>query len=243
MPSYAGVVFAVPIDHAKKVMEHIISGEPLRRGYLGILMHDLADVDPALLKSLGVEHRPGVIVRRLPSGQPADKAGLEAGDVILAVDGQTITDSATLQRIIAGTWPGTRVNLTILRNKKVMEVPVELGEQPAGEQLASLVAEKPVPAVVEKMGLQISELTAEKAKQVGVPADTEGLLVEKVLPGGLAHMLGIRANDVIIELQQQKVRTVEQFNARLAELNEAEYLFVKIVNKSGGNFLFRRLRR
>ncbi len=204
----------------------------------------LADIDSALLKSLGVEHRPGVIIRKLPSGQPADKAGLEAGDVILAVDGQTITDSATLQRIIAGTLPGTRVDLTILRNKKVMKVPVELGELPGGEQLTSSVAEKPAPpAIIEKMGLEISELTAEKAKQVGVPTDTEGLLVEKVLRGGLAHLLGIRAGDVIIELQQQKVHTVEQFNAGLAELNEAEVLFVKIVNKSGGNLLFKRLHR
>ena len=243
-PSYAGVVFAVPINHAKKVMKHIISGEPLKRGYLGISMHDLADMDSALLKTLGVEHRPGVIVRNLLSGQPADRAGLAAGDVILEVDGQAIEDSATLQRIIAGTSPGTTVGLTIVRNKKVMEIPVELGERSVDVSRTSLVAEKPpAPAIIEKMGLQVSELTAERAKQIGVAGDTEGLLVEKVLGGGLGYMLSIRPNDVIVELQQQKVSTVEEFNARVAELDEAEGLSITIVNRSGERFLFMPPRR
>ncbi|MCK4850395.1 MAG: trypsin-like peptidase domain-containing protein, partial [Phycisphaerae bacterium] len=69
--SYAGVVFAVPIDHAKKVMEHIISGQPLKRGFLGVYMADLAELDYALTKSLGIEHRPGVMVTMLPFGLPA----------------------------------------------------------------------------------------------------------------------------------------------------------------------------
>ncbi len=242
-PSYAGVVFAVPIDHAKKVMEHIISGEPLKRGYLGVFMRDLADVDSALLKSLAVEHRPGVMVLKLPAGQPAHKAGLEAGDVILAVDGQTITDSATLQRTIAANPPRSQVVLTIWRNKKTMEIPVELGEQTPDEQLTALAPERQAPATIEKiekMGLQISELTPEKAKQIGLPADTEGLLVEKVQRDGLAHQLGLQPNDVITKLQQQRVRTIEDFNDVLTDLSLAEGISVTAVNKSGNKFSYRR---
>ncbi len=233
IPRYDGVVFTVPIDHAKKVMEHIISGEPLRRGYLGVYMRDLAELDSALLKFLAVEHRPGVMVMQLLSGQPAGKAGLEAGDVILAVDGQTITDSATLQRTIAANPPGSQVMLTIWRNKKTMEIPVELGEQTPDEQLTALAPERSAPATIEKMGLQISELTPEKAKQLQLPEDTQGLLVEKVRPGGLASQLGLRPNDVITKLQHQKVRTIEDFNDVLSDLSLAEGIFVKAVNKSG----------
>ncbi len=237
-PSYAGVVFAVPIDHAKKVMEHIISGRPLKRGYLGIAMNDLADQDSALRKFLAVEHRPGVTVMQLLSGQPAYKAGLEAGDVILAVDGQTITDSATLQRIIASHPPGSEVTLTILRNKEVIELPVELGEQPSDQEILALTRPKAVPATIEKMGLQISELTAEKARQIGLPPDTQGLLVEKVRRGGLADQLGLKPNDVITKLQQQRVRTIEDFNDVLSDLSLAEGIFVTAVNKSAAKFLF-----
>ena len=237
-PSYAGVVFAVSIDHAKKVMRHIISGKPLKRGFLGVYMTDLADLDFALTKSLGVEHRPGVLVSKLPIGQPAHKAGLEAGDVILAVDGQTISDSATLQRIIAAGTPGGRVNLTVWRNKKTMEIPVELGERPPHEQLTSLDTKKSVPATIEKMGLQISELTVEKVKQIGLPPDTQGLLVEKVQPGGLAHQLGLQPGDVITEFQQKKVRTIAEFNDRLAESSLAEGILIKAVSKSGDKVLY-----
>ena len=83
------------------------------------------------------------------------------------------------------------------------------------------------------MGLQISELTAEKAKQLQLPEDTQGLLVEKVQPGGLADQLGLQPNDVITKLQQQRVRTIEDFNDVLTDLSLAEGIFVKAVNKSG----------
>ncbi len=239
-PSYAGVVFAVPIDHAKKVMKHIISGEPLKRGYLGIGILDLADVDSALLKSLAIEHRPGVLILRLPFGQPAHKAGLEAGDVVLAVDEHTITDLATLQRVIAAKPPGSQAALTIWRNKKSIDISVELGEQPSRAQLTALVPDKQAPAVIEKMGLQISELTPEKAKQIGLPADTQGLLVEKVQPGGLANQLGLRPNDVITKLQQQRVRTLKDFNDVLTDHPPDEGISITAVNKSGDKILYLR---
>lgn len=241
--SYAGVVFAVPIDHAKKVMQHIISGQPLKRGYLGISMLDLADVDSALLKSLAVEHRPGVMVFQLLANQPAHKAGLEAGDVILAVDGQTITDSAALQRIIAAKAPGTQAWLTIWRDTKTMDIAVELGEQISDPPPTALAPEESAPANVDKMGLQISELTPEKAKQIGLSPDTEGLLIEKVQPGGLANQLGLEPNDVITKLQQQRVRTIEDFNDVLTNHPPTEGISVTAVNKSGDKFVYRRLQR
>jgi len=240
VPRYDGVVFAVPIDHAKKVMAHIISGQPLKRGFLGVWMADLSELDSALVESLGAEHLPGVMISRLPSGQPARKAGLEAGDVILAVDGQTITDSATLQRIIASRPPGSEVTLTILRNKEVIRLPVELGEQPSRQESLALSRPKAATATIEKMGLRISELTPEKAKQIGLPGDTQGLLVEKVWPGGLADQLGLQKNDVITKLQQQRVGTIEDFKDLLTDLSLAEGISVTAVNKSADKFSYRR---
>ena len=237
-PVYAGVVFAIPIDHAKKVMEHIISGEPLKRGWLGVGIQDLADLDSRLAKSLGVEHRPGVMVRKIHAGQPGHKAGLKAGDVILEVDGQSLADTAALQRVIAGKRPGSKVMLEVLRNKKGIQIAVELGEQPSTEELAALIRPKPArPASIERMGLQVTELTAEEAKRIGLPAETEGLLVKKVRPGSLSDQLGIQPDDVITELQQEEVRTVEQFNAKLRDLSPGDGISITVVNKSAEKLL------
>jgi S1-C subfamily serine protease len=92
------------------------------------------------------------------------------------------------------------------------------------------------------MGLEVSELTSEEAKRIGIPADTKGVLIKKVQPGGLADQMGIQANDVISEVQQQKVETVEEFNKLLGELSLAEGISVKVVSKSGTKFLYFRSR-
>ena len=243
VPSYAGVVFAVPIDHAKKVMEHIISGQPLKRGFLGVYMADLADLDSGLTKSLGVEHRPGVMVTEMRFGLPAHKAGVQPGDVILKVDGHVISDSAALQRTIAANSPGIRVTLSILRNKETMDIPVVLGEQSADQQLAVLAPQRQTPVTVEKMGLQISEFNANKGTQEGLLAGTQGLFVEKIQRGGLAHQLGLRPNDVITKFQQQKVRSVEEFNKILDEFPTDDGISATVVNKSGAKFLYLPLHR
>ena len=236
--AYAGVVFAIPIDHAKKVMEHIISGEPLRRGWLGVGIVDLADVDSSLAKSLGIEHRPGVMVYQVYADHPGDQAGLQPSDVILEVDDETIVDTAGLQRAIANKTPGSKAKMLILRNKETMELTVKLGEQPSNQQLVTMRTEKPTQASVEKMGLEVSELTAEEAKQLRLPSGTKGLLVKKVQNGGLANQLGIEPNDVITEVQRQKVQTVEEFEAILGKVSPTEGISVKVVNKAGTKFLY-----
>lgn len=240
VPAYAGVVFAIPIDHAKKVMEHIISGEPLKRGWLGIRFADLAD-DPGLAKSLGIEHRPGVVVTELWAEQPGHKAGLQAGDVILEVDGQNVIDGAILQRAIASKQPGNIVTLTILRTKEIVMLDVELGEQPSDEQLVALRRERPAEVSIDKMGLEVSELTPGQAKHIGVPAETKGLLVKKVRAGSLANQLGIRPNDIITEIQQQKIETIDEFNSVLGEASLSEVISMTVVNRYGDKLLKFRL--
>ena len=93
------------------------------------------------------------------------------------------------------------------------------------------------------MGLDVSELTAEQAKKIGVPEDTKGLLVRRVRPGGLAVQLGIRPNDVITEIQGQPVQTVEQFNDILGKLSPSEGISITAINKSGTKSLSFRIGR
>ncbi|NIA06189.1 MAG: PDZ domain-containing protein [Actinobacteria bacterium] len=243
VPAYAGVVFAIPIDHAKEVMEHIIAGKPLKRGYLGVRFVDLADAESGLAKSLGSEHRPGVVLGEVLANEPAHKAGLQPGDVILQVDGQSIIDGAVLQRAIAGKLPGDKAVLTILRNKKTMKLTVKVGEQPSDEELVSMRRHKPTQATIQKMGLEVTELTAEEAAQIGVPTQTKGLLVKKVKRGSLGNRLGIRPNDVIVELQRKKVQTIEEFDAILKTMSPTEGISVTVVNRAGARFLYFRLPR
>ena len=233
--AYAGVVFAIPIDHAKKVMEHIIRGEPLKRGYLGVLFADLADAESGLAKRLGVEHEPGVVLTIVLAEAPAAEAGLQPGDVILKVDAHSVVDGAVLQRIIAGKLPGDKAVLRILRNKEAMQIVVTVGEQPSNEKLVAMYQPK-AKTSIQKMGMELSELTEKEAEQIGVPADTKGLLVKRIQRGGLASQLGVRPGDVIVEVQGQKVATVEELDAALE--TPADGISVTVVNKAGSRLLY-----
>ena len=240
--SYAGVVFAIPIDHAKKVIEHIISGEPLKRGWLGVGIVDLADLDTELTKQLGVEHRPGIMVSQIYSDQPAHKGGLQAGDVIMEVDGEPVIDTAALQRAIAIRSPDSRVVFTILREKKTTKLTVKLGEQPESVAMVSLAGDKPSEATIPEMGLKVAELTEKQAKKIGVPSDTKGLLITKVAPGSQAAELGLEPNDVIVQVQQKKVDTVADMRKALADMSRGRGVSVTVVNRSGAKLLYFRWR-
>ncbi len=241
--SYAGVVFAIPIDHAKKIMEHIISGEPLKRGWLGVGIADLADLDWELTKQLGVKHRPGIMVSQVSSDQPADRGGLQAGDVILEVDGEAVIDTASLQRAIAIRSPGSRVVLTILREKTTEKLRVELGEQPESLRTFAVRGEKPAEATIREMGVKVTELAEKQAKEIGVPPGTKGLLITEVARGSQAAELGLEANDVITEVQQKKVHTLEDLRRALANLSRGRGVSVTVVNRRGSKFFYFNWRR
>jgi serine protease Do len=169
-------------------------------------------VTKELAESFGLPKPSGALVASVQKDGPADKAGIEARDVILKFDGKPINASADLPRIVGATKPGSKVQVQLWRNGSIKELTVTVDEIPPDEKPVGRASKRgKAPETSNRIGLSLSELSAEQKKQL----ETEnGLLVEDMVPG-IASRAGIQPGDVILSINNQDVRTVEQFNQLL----------------------------
>ncbi|MGC2520868.1 MAG: PDZ domain-containing protein, partial [Burkholderiales bacterium] len=196
---YMGLSFAIPIDVAMKVKNDLQKYGKVSRGRLGVTIQSMSQ---DLADSFGLKKPQGALVSAVESGSPAEKAGLKSGDVILGVDGRTIDSSADLPRLIGETRPGTTVSIKVWRHGETKELRTSLGEMPA-EKVAD--GGKGPNATPGKLGLSVRPLTGEERRQIDARG---GLLVENV--DGAAARAGIQPGDVILALNDEPVKNVEQ---------------------------------
>ncbi len=196
---YMGLSFAVPIEVAMKVKTDLQKYGKVSRGRLGVTIQG---VTQELADSFGLKKAQGALVSAVEPKSPADKAGVKTGDIILAVDGRAIENSIDLPRMIGESRPGTAVTLKVWRQGATQELRASLGEAPA-EKLARADSEsKTKPS---KLGLAVRPLTEEERKQIEAEG---GLLVEQ--SEGPAARAGVQAGDVILALNNQPVKSVDQ---------------------------------
>jgi serine protease Do len=196
---YMGLSFAVPIDVAMKVKNDLQKYGKVSRGRLGVTIQG---VSQDLADSFGLKKAQGALVAAVEPKSPADKAGIKTGDIILAADGRTIENSIDLPRIIGESRPGTTVSLKVWRHGETRELSASLGEAPA-EKVAK--AEGGGLEKSGKLGLALRPLTQEERKQIEAEG---GLLVEGA--EGPAARAGVQAGDVILALNNQPVKSVDQ---------------------------------
>jgi serine protease Do len=188
-----GLGFAVPIDQAKSVLPQLYAKGKVERGWLGIAGRD---VEPAV----GRAPEPGAVIGEVSAGTPAGKAGLRAGDRILAVDGRAVDSFADLRGRIADALPGSKVTLKIHRDGGARDVVVTLGALPSDDELRRLAD----PRAADKGG----DLYGPGEPRLGaqIEAGGDGLTIKQVRPGSLAADLGLRPGDRLLEINGQKVR-------------------------------------
>jgi serine protease Do len=212
---FMGVGFAVPMNMARFVMERLIESGKVTRGYLGVNIQSLT---PDLAKLFRLpDESAGALVGGVMPDSPAAKAGLQNGDVIVALDNKKITDSRALQLMVARTPPGTRVTLRVLHaadGGKPEEKPVTvvLGTLPQ-EAVAGTNLEKPGTgsSTLDALdGIEVTDLDNATRRQFNVPRDVRGALVVNLDPGSVAAQAGLRAGDVILEIDRQPVRSAEE---------------------------------
>jgi serine protease Do len=200
---YQGLSFAIPIDLAAQVKDQLLANGKVSRGRLGVGIQPL---DQALAKSFGLDRPRGALVSQVEKGSPAEKAGLQAGDVILGVNGKALADSSELPIRIAGMAPGQAARLDLWRDGKARQVEVTIGAQKP-EKVASAAD----PGVEHgKLGVAVRALTAEERKQ----ADAGGLLV--VEASGPAARAGIRPGDVIVSINGRHLDSVDELKRQVA---------------------------
>jgi serine protease Do len=203
-----GIGFAIPINMAKRVMDQLIKYGSISRGYLAIIPQDITG---DLAKAMDLKSTEGVLVGDVVKGGPADKAGMKTGDIILKFDNKKIDNSVQLRNIVADTKPNTEVPVTILRNNEQKELEVTLGKRP-NKMTASLNSKGNSEGTYsnEKLGLSVQNLTADLAKKLGYKGE-EGVIVTKVEPGSPADDVGIQVNDLIKEVNKEKITSVSEF--------------------------------
>jgi serine protease Do len=195
-----GIGFSIPSRMAETVMTQLLNGGTVHRGQLGVTIQS---VSADMAQSLGLDKVQGAVVSSVVKGSPADKAGIERGDVIVSVDGQTLGDSNALRNHIAATPPGTAVALGLVRDGKPVTVHAQLGE------LRSAKAEVEANGTPEgaKLGLSLEPLSPERARQLGLDVD-QGLLVADVAATGPAADAGFQPGDVIQQVNRKPVTSV-----------------------------------
>jgi serine protease Do len=216
---YMGLAFAIPIDVAKNVEEQLLKTGKVQRGRIGV---GIQEVSASLAKSFGLDRPTGALVSTVESGGPAEKAGVQPGDVILAFNGKKIETSSELPPIVAQTKPGTKSELEIWRGGKKQTLGIAVGEM-KNEQVAKNGGAKPSSEEGGKLGLAVRALTPEEKKQLG--GNASGLVVERAT--GPAAKAGLRRGDLITAVNGKPVKSVEDLRAAVARAKDNVALLVR----------------
>ena len=213
-----GIGFAIPINLAKSVFKDLRENGHVQRARLGVRIQD---VDKATMKALGLKNRQGALIPQVEAGSAADKAGIQAGDVIVVVDGQVIHKAHDLPIKIARHQPGDRVLVEVIRNGKRKVIPVIVEEMP-DDMAAQKQQQK---TSLAKHGILVQPLTKALAEQLRTRSD-KGVVVKQVLQGSPAARAGIQRNDVILRIDGHVIDSVRTFEKYAKNLSKGHALRV-----------------
>ncbi len=216
---YQGYGFAVPINLAKSVAEDLIKFGKVLRGYIGV---QIQSIDATAAKALKLPKPEGAWVQSLVPDGAAKAAGIQEGDVIIAIDGKPVKETNDLQAYVARKHPGDKVVLKIWRDGKERDITVTLK---ARDEKTELAAKEPEPEPSKQLGLEVKDLTEADKKRYEVDY---GVRVSSVQPFGQASERGIVKDDVILEVNKQKINSVKDFKEALAKVKEGEAILLRI---------------
>ena len=209
-----GIGFAIPAEEAKPVIDQLMKGSAIKRGYLGVGMQDVTD---DIADALGVPKGRGTLVSRVEPDSAAAKAGIQAGDVIVKVGDRDVTADQTLSYLVANQAPGARVPLTIVRDNKTINLTVVMGVRPSEEQLAQNAFDPddnsatpndgPDAMAAASLGVRVLPLTPQIAQDLRLAPGTKGVVVDTVDPSSDAAGKGVRRGDVIVSVNRTPVAT------------------------------------
>jgi len=214
---FMGISFAIPIDEAMRVADQLRASGRVIRGRIGV---GIAEVTREVAEPLGLPKAAGALVRSLEPGGPAEKAGIEVGDIIQRFDGKQVERSSDLPRLVGGTRPGTKVSVQVWRRGEQRSLTIAVAEMesdqvatPSGRQLPPRGGGAP-PKVANALGLVVSDIPVERKQQLRL---RNGVLVESA--EGVAARAGIRGGDIVMALNNQEVSSARQFAELVGKLD------------------------
>jgi len=211
-----GIGFAVPSTLASSVVDQLMTHGSIARGWLGV---QIQAVTPEVAQSLGVPEEKGALVAAVTPDSPASRAGVKPGDLIVSMDGKPLEDFKALPRLVASAEPGKKATLEILREGRMRDLAVTLGQTPDSDKIASAEQGEATPAKAQ-LGLQLAPLTAEARKRFGLPAEAEGVLVADVKKGSPAARAGIRPGSLVVMVDQAAVDSPDALTKKIRQAYE-----------------------
>ena len=224
-----GIGFSIPADMVSRVVDQLVTRGRVVRGWLGVGIQGLTK---ELAQQFGIKEGQGVLINEVYEDDPAHAAGIQPGDIILTVDGESVDSPNQLSRLVARVGPGENATIGLLRDGEEFVYQVPMAERPEKTTLASLPSQK----TEIKLGLDVQALTAALAEEFELK-ETVGVLVSKVERGGLAHSEGIQEGDFITEVNRQATRNVAQFSAALEKVKPGQTVLLRIIRKARAFFI------
>lgn len=219
---YLGIGFAIPSNIAKHVVDQLLDTGSVTRGFLGVT---LQSVDHNLAQAFELKKAEGVLIADVIKDSPAFKAGLKQGDIIVRYNEHAVDNIGSFRNAVALQKPGTKMQLTILRNKQNLEIPVEIARFPEDGKIAKEDTQE------NPFGFEVKTLTPELAKSLGINQES-GVAITNILPSSPASFVGLKKGTIILAINQKKVSSIEEFNKELqATAKDKPVLF--LINQNG----------
>ncbi len=226
---YMGIAFAIPIADAMRVSEQLRTNGRVVRGRIGV---QIAPVTKEVAESIGLGKPAGALVQNAEAGGPADKAGVEAGDIITKVDGKVVEKSGDLPRLIGNTKPGTKTTLQVFRRGVTKDLSVTVAEFEADRPARRASDESAPPVAKGALGLSVADLSDAQKKELRLRG---GVRVEAV--DGVAARAGLREGDVILSMDNVEITDVKQFVPLAQKAEKAKAVSVLVRRGEAVNYL------
>jgi serine protease Do len=237
---YAGVGFAIPVNHAKWVVSQLIKKGNVERAYLGV---GIESITPELAAQFGVEARQGVLVSEVFPNTPASEAGFQEGDVITQFAGKKVGNPRELQELVERCELGSKQTVTVVRESKPTELTVTVKALPktlslASGKVAPQEGEEAAPPAVEnkEIGVEVSELTIEKSKELGFE-NFSGVLVTRVDENSIAYAKGLRPDMLILKVGKRPVGSVAEFEEAIKGESLSKGILLQVRTQGGNRFV------
>ncbi len=213
---FMGISFSIPIDEAVRIADQLRATGTVTRGRIGV---QIGTVGKDVAESMGLGKEEGALVRGVESGSPAEKAGVQPGDIITKFNGSTIARTSDLPRLVGETKPGTEATITVLRNGSSKDLAITIAKAEDDATPRSLLGQNgeklPGAAAIKSLGLNVAEISAQQRQQL---RGKGGVLVQEVEAGSPAERAGLAQGDIILAIGNQQVDNVAGFSAAVGKL-------------------------
>jgi serine protease Do len=229
--SFAGAGFAIPSQIVRASAEQLIKNGKVEHGYLGISMND---VTPANAHFFNLQDASGAIVSQVTPDSPASRGGMQTGDVIAKLNGESIVNGSALQVAVSEMTPGTKIALGVLRDGKPVTLNLTVGQFHGNSEVAA--NDNPDGPQGGKLGLAVTNLTPEIRQQNNVPDQVHGVVIENVRPGSPAEDAGLQPGDVILEVNRKPAESADKFASEMHQNRDGKDILILVWSKGNATY-------